>query len=153
MRRKWCRRRGVDRAFRLVCGLAITVAVTASVGGLSGCIRVSPHLEIEDCVDRFIDAAVAGDFWAVRELTVDRPEGWEKAIEAVAHAWSSFEIADVERSGDRALVRIVSEAAASSVGEVGEAAAGKPGRGEWIIALVRIEGIWLVDLDRTLAPH
>ena len=115
MRRKWCRRRGVDRAFRLVCGLAITVAVTASVGGLSGCIRVSPHLEIEDCVDRFIDAAVAGDFWAVRELTVDRPEAGE-TIEAVAHAWSSFEIADAERSGDRALLH-VSEAAASSVGK------------------------------------
>ncbi len=209
MRRECCLGKGVDGGFRLACGLAIAMAVAVSVvGGLSGCIRVSPYFEIEHCVDRFIDAAVAGDLWAVRELTVERPEGWERAIEAVASAWSSSEIVDAERSGDRALVRVVSEARASSIGgeagaigdeagwtgEAGAVGGGagwigevspasdeagwageqasamgdelsatgheasgvstrRSGRSEWIIELVRIEGIWLVDLGRTLAPE
>lgn len=196
MRRQCCLGKGTDSAFRLACGLAVVAALAASVvGSLSGCIRVSPYYEIEDCVSRFIDAVVAGDFWAVRELTADRPEGWERAIEAIAPAWYSPEIADVERSGDRALVRVVSEGRASSIGseastvrgeagwiggeaspiidegdwigygassiddevsapsyDAGEVPTRGPGRSEWIIELVRIEGVWLVDLGRTLAP-
>lgn len=196
MRRQCCLGKGTDSAFRLACGLAVAMVVAASAGGvLSGCIRVSPYYEIEDCVSRFIDAAVAGDFWAVRELTADRPEGWERAIEAIAPAWYSPEIVDVERSGDRALVRVVSEGRASSIGseastvrgevgwiggeaspisdeadwigygassiddevsapsyDAGEAPTRGSGRSEWIIELVRIEGVWLVDLGRTLAP-
>lgn len=181
--------KGVDGVFVFACALAIAVAAASVAGGLSGCIRVSPHFEVVDCVERFMDAAAAGDFWTVKDLTVDRPEGWERAIEAVAPAWSRWETVDVERSGDRALVRIVSETGASAFGvgvsvtgggaidfdnqtsavddeasEIGDemsvvddeasaVATRAPNRRVWVIELVRIEGVWFVDLNRTLAPE
>ena len=108
---KWVDK-GVDGVFVFACALAIAVAAASVAGGLSGCIRVSPHFEVVDCVERFHGCRRGRRLLDGQDLTVDRP-GWERAIEAVAPAWSRWRRL---MSSDREtghFVRIVSETGAA----------------------------------------
>lgn len=132
----------------------VVLAVAMAIGlFLTGCITVSPHFEVVDRADQFIEAASAGDFSAVRELTLGWPDGWERALEVVAPAWCYSEVAGVDRSGDRAQVRVQSEPVDAVNGDWTDPAQSQEREyTEWVIELVRVEGVWFVDLAMTLAP-
>lgn len=137
----------------LVVAMTVAVAVSAA-SSLSGCIRVSPHFEIVDCVDRFLDAASAGDLSAVKALTLGRPDGWERALGAVAPAWCYSEIAGVERSDDGARVSVRPEPALSRTSDLPDPAESEERECiEWVIVLVRVDGVWFVDLNKTLTSE